>query len=125
MKLKEIIRITGSTIVTDETVVDLEREVRYGISCDLMSDVLMVLRKQADDIDVEENSVLITGLATMQAIRTAEVLDIDIVIFVRGKKPNQNVIEQAMQNDIILLTTDHMMYRACGELFCSGLKGIS
>ncbi len=125
MKLRDIIKITESTHVTTNLKVDLDREIKYGISCDLMSDVLMVLRKEADDIDVEENSVLITGLATMQAIRTAEVLDIDIVIFVRDKKPNQKVIDQAMNNNITLLTTSHMMYRTCGELFCSGLKGIS
>ncbi len=124
MKLNKIVELTNSKIVTDFDV-DLEREIKYGISCDLMSDVLMVLRREADYIDVEENSILITGLATMQAIRTAEVLDIDLVIFVRGKTPNQAVINQATENEIILLTTEHMMYRTCGELFCAGLKGIS
>ncbi len=125
MKLKDIIDITKSTVITIDEDINFDRDVQYGLSCDLMSDVLMVLRKQADDIDVEENSVLITGLATMQAIRTAEVLDIDIVMFVRGKQPNETVIKQAKDNNIILLTTKHMMYRTCGELFCSGLKGIS
>lgn len=125
MRLDDIITITKATVVTKGDDIDFGREIKYGISCDLMSDVLMVLRKQTGEVEVEENSVMITGLATMQAIRTAEILDIDIILFVRGKKPNQTVIDQAQRSNIILLTTDHMMYRACGELFCSGLKGIS
>lgn len=125
MKLSRLINIVNAEIICKSETFILDRHVEFGMSCDLMSDVLMVLRKQKEDIEYEESSVLITGLATMQAIRTAEMLDIDIVLFVRGKKPSEKVVELAKDSGITLLTTNHMMYRACGELFCAGLKGIS
>lgn len=125
MKLSRIINITNAKIICKTDKFSLERDVEFGLSCDLMSDVLMALRKQTFEVDFEESSVLITGLATMQAIRTAEMLDIDIILFVRGKVPTEKVIKLAKESDITLLTTEHMMYRACGELFCAGLKGIS
>ncbi len=125
MKLSRIINITDADIISETSTFSLERDIEYGLSCDLMSDVLMALRKQTIEVEFEESSILITGLATMQAIRTAEMLDIDIILFVRGKIPNQKVIDLAKESEITLLTTKHMMYRACGELFCAGLKGIS
>ncbi len=125
MKLKDIIEVTESHIIDETIEVDLNRELQFGISCDLMSDVLMVLRKTAIDIDLDGQSVLITGLSTMQAIRTAEMLDIDVIIFVRGKKPNQTVVEQAKRSDILLLSTEFMMYRCCGELYAAGMLGIT
>ena len=49
----------------------------------LMSDVLTV---EADD------AVLITGLANIQAIRTAEMADISCILFVRDKEITPNMI---------------------------------
>jgi len=71
---------------------------------------------------VKDRVVLLTGLVNPQVIRTAELLDIRCIIFVRGKVPGRDMIEMAGQSDIILCGTKHSMFIACGKLYEAGLK---
>ena len=80
---------------------------------DLMSDVMAF---------VKDRVVLLTGLVNPQVIRTAELLDIRCIIFVRGKAPSRDMIEMAEEADIILGGTKHTMFIACGKLYEAGLK---
>ncbi|HQQ19585.1 MAG TPA: hypothetical protein PK520_05810, partial [Exilispira sp.] len=57
-----------------------------------------------------------------QVIRTAEVLDLKAILLVRGKKPSEELINLAKENNIILLSTEFGMYKACGELYKHNLK---
>lgn len=87
------------------------------LSChasDLMSDVLTVSG---------EGSLLLTGLTNAQVIRVAEVSDIVAVCFVRGKRPQEDVIQLAEQRDIPLFGTALSMYESCGRLWAKGLPG--
>ena len=81
---------------------------------DMMSDVLAFLKEQA---------VLLTGLCNPQVIRTAEMMDIVCIIFVRGKQPDEDMIALAKERGIPLLSTDHRMFSACGKLYEIGLRG--
>jgi len=92
----------------------LDREVHTACGCDMMSDVLAFVKDQA---------VLLTGLCNPQTIRTAEMMDIICIVFVRGKKPDENMIEMAQERDIVLLSTDCRMFEACGILHEKGLRG--
>lgn len=89
--------------------------VNGAFGCDLMSDVLAF---------VEDKIVLLTGLTNPQVIRTAEMLDINAIVFVRGKTPPQEVIDMAREMEIALLATNHTLYTSCGILYNNGLKGI-
>ena len=79
-----------------------------------MSDVLAFVKDQA---------VLLTGLMNQQVVRTAEMMDIICIIFVRSKEPAPEVVELARQKDIAVMTTTHRMFTACGLLFGAGLNG--
>ena len=68
--------------------------------------------------------LLLTGLSNSQSVRTANIIDAKAIIYVRGKKPDQEGIELARAKNIPLLSTQFMMYTACGLLFSHGLKGI-
>lgn len=92
----------------------LEREVHTACGADMMSDVLAFVKNQA---------VLLTGLCNPQVIRTAEMMDIICIIFVRGKKPDENMIELAKERGIVLMETGHRMFSACGLLYSAGLHG--
>ena len=59
----------------------LDENVDYAFASDLMSDVLTI---KTDDF------LLITGLANVQSVRTAEMSDVEYILFVRGK----NVTEE-------------------------------
>ena len=81
MKLSEIIEKYHCTIYTPELLID--KEIKYGFCSDLMSDALIILNS-VKDYRILERSILITGLSTNQSIRTAEMLDVEVVLLVRG-----------------------------------------
>ena len=64
----------------------LERHVYSACGSDMMSDVLAYVKDQA---------VLLTGLVNPQVIRTAEMMDMICIVFVRSKKPTAEMIELA------------------------------
>lgn len=92
----------------------LNREVHTACGSDMMSDVLAFVKDQ---------SVLLTGLCNPQAVRTAEMMDIVCIVFVRGKKPDESIVELANERQIVLLSTDWGMFAACGILYENGLRG--
>ena len=88
-------------------------EVTSACGADLMSDVMAF---------VKDRVLLMTGLVNPQVIRTAELLDIHVIIFVRGKAPSRDMIEMAEESDIILAGTKYPMFISCGKLFEAGLR---
>ena len=88
-------------------------EIMSACGADLMSDVMAF---------VKERVLLLTGLVNPQVIRTAELLDIHCIIFVRGKTPGRDMIEMAEQSEIILGGTKLPMFLSCGKLYEAGLK---
>jgi hypothetical protein len=56
-------------------------------------------------------------------VRTAEMMDMKCIVFVRGKRPDLDMIDLAVDRDIVLLGTSLEMFTACGLLYKSGLKG--
>ena len=88
-------------------------ELASACGADLMSDVMAF---------VKEKGLLLTGLVNPQVIRTAEMLDIQCVIFVRGKTPTREMIEMAEEANIILAGTKLSLYISCGKLYEAGLK---
>ncbi len=94
--------------------VDEELDVDFGYSCDLMSDVLAF---------AQGNDVLLTGTVNPQVIRTCQMVDIRMIVFVRGKEPSEDLIEQAERAGILLMGTNHSMYIASALLYQAGLPG--
>ena len=90
------------------------RHVYSACGCDLMSDVLAYVKDQA---------VLLTGLVNPQVIRTAEMMDMICVVFVRSKVPTQEMIDLARESGIVLMVSDKRLYEACGLLYTNGLVG--
>ncbi len=112
MKLSEICTILEAECLAHENALDTEVTVACG--SDLMSDVLAFGRSRG---------VLLTGLVNPQVIRTAEMMDITAIVFVRGKMPTDEVIELAKKKDIVILRTERPLYMACGLLYSNGLRG--
>lgn len=94
----------------------LERAISMAHSADLMSDVLAFSHS---------DSVLLTGLTNPQVVRTAEVAGILGVVFVRGKRPAQVVVELAEEYGLPLMVCNLSMFDAVGILFERGLRGWS
>ena len=92
----------------------LDKEVSSVFGCDLMSDVLAY----ADD-----QAVLLTGLVNPQVIRTAVMMDMVCIVFVRSKAPNDEMIALAKEHGIVMMSTNKTLYNTCGILYSSGLVG--
>jgi predicted transcriptional regulator len=92
----------------------LDTEVHSACGADLMSDVLAF---------VKEQSVLLTGLLNPQVIRTAEMMDMKCIVFVRGKIPGESIISLAKERGIAVMSTKYRMYNACGRLYAANLIG--
>ena len=102
MKIEEIAKLLNANILCNEEKNDLE--VFSACGSDLMSDVMAF---------VKENVLLLTGLINVQVIRTATLMDIGAICFVRGKQPTEEMIEMAKENGIILLSSKEPLFLAC------------
>ena len=112
MKISEMQKLLEARVLCCEE--NIEHEVHSACGCDLMSDVLAFVKDQA---------VLLTGLVNPQVIRTAEMMDMICVVFVRSKVPTPEMIELARESGIVLMVSDKRLYEACGLLYHNGLVG--
>ena len=92
----------------------LDHDVFSACGSDMMSDVLMYVKDQA---------VLLTGLTNPQVIRTAEMMDMVCIVFVRSKRPTEAMVEMAKDSGIVVMASNMRMYDACGTLYTNGLIG--
>ena len=113
MKISKIQELLGAEVLTCEE--NLGKHVYSAFGCDLMSDVLAY---------VTDQSVLLTGLVNPQVIRTALMLDMVCIVFVRSKTPNEEMLALAKENGIVMMRTDKTLYTTCGMLYSNGLVGI-
>ena len=115
MKVRDIAKIVSATVLVGEDKLDFE--IRAACGSDLMSDVLAYVNGK--------DLVLLTGLANIQVIRTADVIDLWCILFVRGKIPPQNVLDLAKERGMVVLSTDHSIYEASGLLYVHELPPIA
>lgn len=112
MYLKEVRDILSADVLCGEAALD--QEVHSACGSDFMSDVLAYVKDQA---------LLLTGLVNPQVIRTADMMDMKCIVFVRGKVPDETMLALARDRGIVVMTTRRRMYPACGLLYTNGLVG--
>lgn len=109
MTLKELCQLLSATFIVGDDKHEDEFEMVCG--SDLMSDVLSYRNNQ--------RALLLTGLSNNQVVRTAEMMDLAGIVFVRGKKPDQLTVGLAKAKGIPLLSTPYSMFEACGILYAT------
>lgn len=110
MKLREVLSVIEGKTISKE--VDLDMEIQMGCGADLMSDVLAF---------THEGTLLMSGLTNPQVVRTAEMVGIKAIVFVRAKVPPPETITLAEEKGIPLLTSKYTMFETCGRLYKAGL----
>jgi predicted transcriptional regulator len=113
MTLRDIRNILDADVLCGEQLLD--REVKTGFACDLISEMLAF---------ASTGTLLITSLKNPHVIHTAEVMDAVGVVFVGGKKPNLSTMKQIANSRIPLLATDLLIFKCCGLLFQHGVQGV-
>ena len=111
--IRDLLTILDAKVLCGEE--QLDEEVRTACGSDLMSDVLAF---------VKDKSILITGLTNVHVMRTAEMLDMRCIIFVRGKTPAEEVLTLAREKGIAVISTQRGMFTASGLLYGAGLRGV-
>lgn len=111
MKLADIINLLQLEPLVEFAAGDFE--IRTACGCDLMSDVLAFS---------QEKTLLLTGLTNPQVVRTAEMTDIKVIIFARGKRPQEETIELAREKGICLYLSSKPLFECCGLLYKEGLN---
>lgn len=112
MKIRTIQQVLEAELICGEE--HLDNDVYSACGSDMMSDVLAYVKDQA---------VLLTGLVNSQVIRTAEMMDMICIVFVRSKRPSEEMIQLAKEAGIVILASKKRMYEACGRLYHWGLRG--
>ena len=113
MLVRDLIPLLDAELIYGSDDIDI-REIHSGCGSDMMSDVLAFVKDQP---------VLLTGLCNPQVIRTAEMMDMLCIVFIRGKRPDDAIIRLAQQRGIAVMTSPYRMFTACGLLYENGLKG--
>ena len=111
MKISEIRELLDADLLVGQDIA--EKEVFSACGSDMMSDVLAYVKDQA---------VLLTGLVNSQVIRTAEMMDMVCIVFVRSKRPTEEMLDLARESGIAVMCTKKRMYEAYGKLYAGGLK---
>jgi len=112
MRLLEVARVLDAVVITGHE--SLGITVESACCSDLMSDVLAF---------VHEGAVILTGIANAHVIRTAQMLDLKCIVFVRGKTPPEDVVALAKELGIVLMSVNKTMFTSAGLLYGAGMRG--
>ena len=112
MTVQKIKELLDAQVLCGESL--LEREVHTACGSDMMSDVLAFTKR---------NTLLCTGLTNMQVVRTADMTELSAVVFVRGKVPDNEIVEAAAEDMLPILVTECTLFEACGILYGAGISG--
>lgn len=112
MYLSEVKEILDAKVLCGEELLD--QEIHSACGSDFMSDVLAYVKNQA---------LLLTGMMNPQVVRTAEMMDMKCIVFVRGKQPDESILRLAQERNIVVMASPKRLYTACGLLYANGLAG--
>jgi predicted transcriptional regulator len=110
MTVSDVIKLLGCDLICGEQ--NLDKQLKSACGADLMSDVLTFAK---------EGCLLLTGMVNNHVVRTAEMLDALCIVFVRGKKPSEDISDLARECGITLLSCPQTLFEACGILYKEGL----
>lgn len=110
MTINNVKELLSAKVCAGQTL--LSQEVETACGSDDMGDVMAYVKKRA---------VLLTGVLDPQVIRTAKMMDVVCIVFVRGKTPNEEILKVAEEMKIVVLSTNLKMFQSCGILYSAGL----
>ena len=105
MTFGDMVKVLHAKVLCGED--RLDNPARTACCSDLMSDVLAF---------VNEKTVLITGLTNPHVVKC--------LVFARGKVPSDDILEQARDQGLIVMTTPETAFTTCGLLYEAGLRGV-
>lgn len=111
VKIEDIAKALGAEVLAGAD--GMGREIGVVIASDLVSDVL---------VSRDDRAFLLTGLANIQVVRAAEMIDLIGVCLCRGKTPGPDMLAYAREAALPLLVTKRTLYESCGLVYKLGVK---
>ena len=119
MEAKDIVKVLEAEPLNIWSEKLLEKDYEYAFASDLMSDALAMISNN------EGKTILLTGLCNAQSLRTAEMLDLELIIYVRGKMLDIEMLDLAKEMGFNIFTTHYTLFEACGILYQNHIKGVN
>jgi len=94
---------------------DLEREVTGGYASDLLSDVIA---------NSKEGNIWITLQIHHNIVAVASMKDLAGIILVNGREPEQETVEKAEAENLVLMVTEMPTFELVGRLYSLGVSGM-
>ena len=114
MDLHNVQKLLQARVLTGSE--QMRRQIESCCGRDMMSDVLAFTKR---------NSLMSTGEANMQVVRTDDMTELSALVFVRGKVPDADIVAAAAENNLPVLAADYTLFEACGILYGAGIRGCS
>jgi hypothetical protein len=111
MKVRDILPLIDARALTGETALD--REVKSGYSCDLLS---WVMAHGSDGM------AWVTVQTHMNVIAVATLHDMSCVIIPEGAQADAEVVAKAAEEGIAILASELCSYEIAGKLFAAGIR---
>ena len=113
MKLNELIEKLNLDVRSAKA--DLEREVTGGYASDLLSDVLA---------NSKEGNIWVTLQVHHNIVAVASMKDLAGVILVNGREPEQETIDKAEKENLVIMVTEMPTFEIVGRLYSLGVTGM-
>ena len=99
-------------------------EILGAAQCDIDVDVVVASDGMSEILAFySPHALMLTGLTNVQSVRTAVVADVQVIVYVRGKRPTDRVLQLVREKRIPILATTLGMFDCCGLLYRAGLRG--
>jgi serine kinase of HPr protein (carbohydrate metabolism regulator) len=106
MNLQELIQVLNLKVFTCKD--NLNKDVEGAYVSDLLSDVLA---------DAKPNQIWITLQTHKNIVAIAQLKGLSAVVLVKGLEPNENTIQKADEERIVLLGSDENTFDLVGKLY--------
>lgn len=113
MKLTELIQKLNLDVRSAKA--NLEREVTGGYASDLLSDVIA---------NGKEGNIWITLQIHHNIVAVASMNNLAGIILVNGREPEQETVEKAETENLVLMVTELPTFEVVGRLYSLGVTGM-
>ncbi len=112
MLVKEAIKILDAKVLSEG---DLNKEITYGLVCDLLSDVMG---------KGEEGVLWLTVQGHVNIVAVAVLIEASAVVVCDGMSIDEETVNKAKEKGVCILATDLPSFEAAGRLYEAGLRGV-
>jgi hypothetical protein len=113
VKLTELIQKLNLDVRSAKA--NLEREVTGGYASDLLSDVIA---------NGKEGNIWITLQIHHNIVAVASMKELAGIILVNGREPEQETVEKAETENLVLMVTELPTFEVVGRLYSLGVTGM-